>query len=453
MTHWLALLLLAVASPALATPEPVADVSVTRDGENWTADYELHENAPVWAFAESILPRESRTSWRIGTVRVLTPGVSLQRLGNYDALVSREGPLPKRVRLSFTPFTKDIEAGYDPALVLTDGSVALYAGQFRLVPMKSAEDARRADRDSDTLPGIDHPTRMTFVDRAGPMLFKGERVAKAELTDSSAYILSGKAEPHIGSAMTTIVDPALPQWMAASLNDDLPRILALYREWLGPSPVGQPSLLVSWAGPTPRILSMGGSVLPGMVVMTFEGEGVVKPNDKARQYARSFVAHEAAHFWLGQAVSYSTPAESWITEGGAELLAFRATQAADPTYDVRQRLKEARDECVPFLPNGGLSSAYQRPGDFRAYYACGALIALAAEHASGGNFAEFVRTLISRFGQDGTVTRTEWLQLAEERSPGLGATIADLLDKPHADGKAALDGFIARTGISDEFAP
>ena len=85
----------------------------------------LLEKAPVWAFAKSILPRESKQSWRIGSVTVETPGVKLQRIGHYDALVSAKGPLPKHVRLRFTPFVEDIEAGYDAALALADGSVAL----------------------------------------------------------------------------------------------------------------------------------------------------------------------------------------------------------------------------------------------------------------------------------------------------------------------------------------
>ena len=117
MRRWLvALLALVAAAPAAATPEPVAKVTVERQGTRWTADYQLLERAPVWVFAKSVLPRESKTSWRLGTVRVLTPGVRLQRLGNFDALVSAKGALPKHVRLSFTPYLEDIEGGYDPAL-------------------------------------------------------------------------------------------------------------------------------------------------------------------------------------------------------------------------------------------------------------------------------------------------------------------------------------------------
>lgn len=450
--RWL-LALLVVGAPAWATPEPVANVTVKRDGSAWTADYELLEKAPVWAFAKSVLPRESKQSWRIGSVTVATPGVKLQRVGHYDALVSAKGPLPAHVTLRFTPFVQDIEAGYDAALALADGTVALYADQFKIVPIRSVAELAKVPDDDEQLPAVEQPTRMTFVDASGPVLVHGQREPKAVLDDGWVYVLFGDVKPVIGPAMTTILDPGLPRWIADYLNAELPKILARYREQLGPSPVGQPTLFVSWAGPKPQTVSLGGSVLPGMVVMTLEGDALLKPSDKVSHYARWFVSHEAAHFWLGQAVAYSDRSESWITEGGAELLAFRATAAADPTFDVKARLSEAKAECAPFLANGGIASAFEREGDFRAYYACGAIIALAAEKASGGDFADFVRTLIERYGADGTVTRGEWLALLDEQSPGSSAPVAKLLDEKSKDPQTALDRFIAATGIAGEFAP
>jgi len=451
----IALLFLAlVGAPAAAQRPPIATVEVVRDGDRWTADYRLSVRAPVWVFAKSILPRESQRSWRLDTVRVLTPGVSLVRLGNYDALVAANGRmLPPRVRLAFTPYRLDVEAGYDPAISFTDGSVALYADGFKLVPMVSAAAARAADRDDASLPAIAQPTRTIFTDRAGPVLAHGRRVARAALDNGEAYVLFGKLRPTIGPAMTTIFDPALPAWITADLNREMPAILANYRARLGPSPVGQPTLMVSWAGPTKGVVSMGGSVLPGLVVMALEGEGLAAPNVKAAHHARWFIAHEAAHFWLGQAISYDGPAESWITEGGADLLAFRATAAADKGFDVRARLADARTECLPFLKQGGIASAYQRDGQHRAYYACGAIIALAAEQASGGNFGDFVKALIAR-NPDKIVTRAEWLALLDERAPGRGlsAAVSTLLDQAQPDPAAAIDAFIARAGISASFA-
>lgn len=453
IARFLIALLALIAAPAPAQPAPIATVEVVRNGDLWTADYRLSSKAPVWVFARSTLPRESNRSWRLDTVRVLTPGVTLQRLGNYDALVAADGMVPPKVRLAFTPFKLDVEASYDPAISFSDGSVALYANAFRLLPLASLALASAADKNEDTLPGVERTTRTIFVDRAGPVLAHGRRVARAVLDDGQAYVLFGKTRPLIGASMTTIFDPALPVWINTYLNREMPAILADYRSRLGPSPFSQPTLMVSWAGPTKGLVSMGGSVLPGLVTMALEGEGLAKPNDKAAAYARWFVAHEAAHFWLGQAVHYDGPAESWITEGGADLLAFRATAATDKNFNAKARLSEARAECLPFLSRGGVAQAYARDGDFRAYYACGAIIALAAEQASGGNFSDFVKTLIAR-NPDRIVTRAEWLALLDERAPGRGlsAAIANLLDNPQPDPAAAIDAFIIKARIADQFA-
>lgn len=454
MNRLLFALLALVSVPAAAQRPPIATVEVVRDGDRWTADYRLSARAPVWLFAKSILPRESNRSWRLDTVRVLTPGVRLERLGNYDALVANNGgTLPPRIRLAFTPYKLDVEAGYDPAINFSDGSVALYADGFKVVPVASVAAARAADRDEDKLPSIAEATRTIFKDRAGPVLSQGRRVARATMDRGEAYVLFGSLRPSIGPAVTTIFDPALPAWISAYLNREMPAILADYRARLGPSPVGQPTLMVSWAGPTKGVVSLGGSVLPGLVVMALEGEGLAAFNQKAAHHARWFIAHEAAHFWLGQAIAYDGPAESWITEGGADLLAFRATAAADKSFDVRQRLADARAECLPFLEKGGIAGAYRRQNDFRAYYACGAIIALAAEQASGGNFGEFVKTLIAR-NPDKIVTRAEWLALLDERAPGRGlsAAVANLLDKAQPNPATALDAFIARAGIANQFA-
>ncbi len=355
--------------------------------------------------------------------------------------------------MQFSPYFKDIEAGYDPAIALGGDAIAIYADAFKVVPMPSRGAALAAPKDEDSLPASAQPTRLTFRDRAGPILFRGQRVSAASSDSGETYVVFGKIDPVIGPALTTIIDPRMPEWISAYLKREIPEILANYRRRMGPAPVGQPMLIASWQGPTPNMLSLGGSVLPGLVTMVFEGEGAVSPNPRTTNYARWFVAHEAAHFWLGQAVGYSSPAESWITEGGADLLAIRATGAADPTFDVRARLREARAECAPFLKRGGVASAYLRDGDFRAYYACGTLIALAAEQASGGDFTSFVKALIDRHGARRIVTRADWLALLNERSRDTAASqaIADLLDRAHADPDIAINRLLAAARLSGQF--
>ncbi len=440
------LALLALPAAAPATPEPVASAQVVHDGDIWTVDYRLDVKAPAWVFARSALPRVKRQSWRIDSMQVLTPGVTLERIGHYDVLVAARGNVPARVRLRFKPFEKDLESDYDPALVFTDGSVALYSQHFKVAPMGSLDEVRAAPIDSSELPSVIHPTRVSFRDKGGRVLARGNRQDVFTTGDEESYVLFGKAVPVTGAALTTIIDPGLPEWLRDFIVADMPRLLAGYAEKLGPPPTGKPMLMASWSGPTKGVTSMGGSVLTGTVVMAFEGEGVLQPSSAALNAARWFVAHESAHFWLGQVVAYEGPQESWITEGGADLLAIRAVAAIDPEYNAAKRLAEAHDECLPFLAKGGVASANQR-GDHRAYYSCGAIIGLAAEQASGGDFAGFVKALIDRHGQDGIVTRAEWLGLLEERSPGMAAEVSKLLDAAPGGPASALDDFIARAGI------
>jgi hypothetical protein len=178
---------------------------------------------------------------------------------------------------------------------------------------------------------------------------------------------------------------------------------------------------------------MGGSVLDSMLVMAFEGGGLATEVPGVRSGALWFAAHEGAHFWLGQAVSYVRPQESWITEGGADLLAYRAVDATDPGFDVSAALQKALDACLVSSRKGGIASANER-GDHKAYYNCGAIFGLVAESVSGGDFATFVRQLIEANQDDRKVSRSEWLAAVDARAPGkgVGATIARLLDGPAA---------------------
>ncbi|MDI6626078.1 MAG: hypothetical protein QME55_15225, partial [Brevundimonas sp.] len=61
-----------LASPAAASESRPA-VTVTRDGDSWTADYVLDRDAPVWAFYSSSLIMDARRPWRLEQWRVLTP--------------------------------------------------------------------------------------------------------------------------------------------------------------------------------------------------------------------------------------------------------------------------------------------------------------------------------------------------------------------------------------------
>jgi hypothetical protein len=437
--------------PALAPLAPVAAaVDVTRRGDIWTATFHLDRPAPVWVFVRSSVTRDGELPWRSHDWIVETPGVRLERRGRYDVLVGENGAaVPSEVRLRFTPFAHDLLADSAPALAFSNGVIALFSRQFDLfaLPDAAAVEQLPADLSTATIPYT--RTRATFRDEAGPILHAGLRVPSVSLGDEDGtYLLFGPAEPIVSAGIATIIDPALPQWIRGALTSDTPAILGRLAAALGPPPGAEPTLMVSWAGPTPHRISMTGSVLPNLLQMTFEGEGVLRENAGLRDHALWFIAHESAHFWLGEAVTYQYARDQWITEGGADLLAFRIVSEVDPAYDGRAELQKAIDDCIRFSTGHGIATAEDR-NEQRAYYACGTVFGLVAEAASHRPFGAFVRRLVDENRADRVLTREEWLAGLDRVShdPSLSADIARLLDQGATDPASVIASLFGRTGI------
>lgn len=444
----------AAASPPAAVE--VADsrpaVTVTRDGESWTADYRLDRDAPVWAFFSSSLISESRRPWRLEQWRVVTPGVVLERIGNRDVLrAAGGGPVPREVRIEFTPRTENLEADYS-TLVFTDGSVALPSGQFDLFPLASPADVAEVPADLNGYPMEAGPALVTWRDQNGPVLFRGSRVAEVTEAEANTYVLFGQADIVESERLTTVADPQLPGWIGDAIETFAPRVSDLYAERLGAGQTARPTIMMSWTGPTPGRTSMGGSVMPGLIVMAFEGEGVVQPTARVLSMSRWFIGHESAHFWLGQVVSYERVRDAWITEGGADMMAIRATQSIDPDWDARAELQKEVDDCIA-RADEPVAEAAER-GEHRANYACGAVFALVAEgaqrRATGGDWFDLLKPLIDANREDGVLTRKEWLTALDTVSgdPSLRRDMEMLLDQGSPEAADVVAGLLERAGVA-----
>jgi hypothetical protein len=429
------------------TPPPSVAATVVRDGDAWTVEFRFAERAPAWLFTHSSVTRDGNRAWRPGSWTVLTPGVRIERRGRNDVLYALRGNVPRTVRVRFTPVTADLVAEYDPALVFSDGSVALWSGHFHLVPVDSvaAVEALPVDLNGQNFRG--NGSQVTFRDARGQVLHFGQRFDSATLIGGKLYVLFGPLRATTSEGIATVIDPALPDWLKRELTASTPAILRQLTDMLGPHRGLPPTLLVSWRGPTPHLASMGGSTLPGQIGMTFEGIGVVAENQELRHGARWFIAHEAAHFWLGNAVRYEGQGDSWIMEGGADMLAARAIAAMDPAYDPRPKLQTAVNECAGFAARP-IATAGER-GDNQAFYACGAVFALIAEAVSHRPYGAFVRPLIDANRADGVLTAAEWLAALRQAgaNPTIIRDIETLLRTGVADPKAMLASLFTRAGV------
>jgi hypothetical protein len=441
-------LLLTVAVPAAARddvdffePHEVR-VEVTRRGEQWTAEYTFDRPAAAWLFPRTSPTRKGDDRWRARTWSIETAGVRIERRGAFDVLEASRGDVPLKVVLRFTPLAEKLTDDYTPALRFTDGGVALFTGQFDLFPLRSAREASKLPSDMNGVLMAQTRLDMSFTD--------GRRTEKHQ-GESPGYVFLGPTRAVETADVVTLLDPQLPAWIHGALAKNVPQLLARYAAQLGPPKHGRPMVIVSWNGPTPLIMSRGGGALQNQIVMEYEGEGLIKETPERRAEDLWFVAHEAAHFWLGQTVAYEFARDSWITEGGADLLALRVIAALDLPFDWRGYLNRSIAECATLTRRRGVESARDR-NEHRAYYACGLVLSLVAESASGKPFHAFVRRLVDDNRADGVVTRAEWLGAltAQTRDRSLAGDIARLLERGDPDPARLIASLFKRAGVAFE---
>lgn len=410
------LLIMALAAQIAASkvkPDQPASASVTHRNGVWQVDYTLHADTHGWIFPVSAPKQADRRAWRPEAWRVVTPGVRIERHGAYDVLVAdRGGSVPRKVRITFTPTNATLEREYDPAIAFSNGATALYSDQFDLVPIDdpATVDAQKAGLSVQDLGGRALP--VLFHDDAGPVFVQGERQSDPILTGAATYVVFGSGEVQTLGGVAMLADPALPTWLKTDVSQFAPRVASTYAARLGArSDPRLPLLIMGWRGAAPGKVINDGGVRPGEIVLNFEGEGLLERNERAARRTRWFIAHEMGHFWLGsEGVAYSAPSDAWITEGGAEMMAFTLLADTDHEYVISE-LQRAVDDCVK-LGTKPIAQAADRH-ESRAFYACGTVFALAASGVArrhdGSNFFDFINPLLTRHQADRRLGGIEWL--------------------------------------------
>lgn len=442
-------LLLAVFSfPISAQPSDPADtvrVSIHRSGEQWSATFEFPRDEAGWAFLRSNRARDIDASWRLASWDVATPGVELVRIGELDVLRTTAESVPRRVKINFEPYGHDIQADYDPAMIFGDGTVALFTGHFATRPW-GEEEIHDGSAKTQSL--------FALHNEGGSLTYKGKSYQSVDTTDAGTYVIFGSPEFISTKYFTGLLDPGIPAWMRDELDNFLPLAFEGLTERLGePAIAGKPMILGTWAGPTPGRISRGGSVMPGIVTLRFEGEGMLERRPDEIQPVRWFLSHEAAHFWAGQTVNHIGRSQAWISEGGASLLAYRLIQSIDPAYDPGADLANDWQECLELSANGPLVEVHERR-DYRANYACGAVLGMIAEGAAQTNgnrdFFDFWRSLIDAnradVGGDGFASVSDWIaQVSEESGDhSLAADLFQFINHGADDPQIALCSMLAK---------
>jgi hypothetical protein len=416
-------------------------VEVNRRGSRWTAEFSFDRPAMAWLFPRTSPTRAGDDGWR-QRWHIETPDVRIVRRGAFDVLVASRGAVPANVRLRFSPLAEKLVDDYTPALQFTDGGVALFSAQFHLLPLRSAREAARLPSDLNNVLMPQTEVVMRFSDGRTTLEHRG---------DSPTYVFLGPTRALETPDVIAMLDPQLPPWIRGALAKSVPELLQRYADQLGKPRTGRPTVIASWKGPTPGFVSRGGGVLFGQIVMEYEGSGLVTETPERRAEDLWFLAHEAAHFWLGQTVAYEYARDAWITEGGADLLAVRVISELGLPFNWRGELNRAIEDCAELTRRRGVESARDR-GEHRAYYACGTVFGLVAEGVSGKPFHHFVRGLVERNRADGIVSRADWLAAldAQTRDSSLSRDVQRLLERGSPEPAELIASLFRRAGVAYE---
>lgn len=445
----MALALLAAAPAVAQEGQAPVETTVSRNGDTFVAEFTFPHDAAAWAFWRSTPAEDDKRSWRARSWTVLTPGVTLQRRGRYDALVGIGGrPVPRRVRVRVVPFTWEVQADYVPALLLGGRSVALFDGHFSAFSVRDPANLDAMGVQPDEKLIGDSGTRVRFLGGRRPFRLAGDAEGYAKGMSSGAYGLFDVPRPTLTNGIATVIDSEMPRWFADYLRTFTPAALRHLQSGLGPAGITQPTILAAWEGAERNGASMNGGTLKGLILMRVDGKQALHELPALRDMARWFIAHEAAHFWLGHAVGYEGSADNWIMEGGADLLAARTVQRIDPAYSPTPFLNDAIRDCGKAA--GKPVSAAPDRGEPRTTYACGTVFALVAERASKGDFFAFTRALIDRNRAKREVNSADWLAELDRAGgkPALSGAIRRMLQQGSADPKADIAALLREGGIS-----
>lgn len=443
------------ATPTLARPaKAMTEALLSRDSDGvWLLEYRFAHAAPAWFFLRSAKALDGKP-WRSQSWSVETPGVRLERIGHYDVLIGDGAPL-KTVRIRVRPYSDPVEADYQPAMVFSDGGVGVFSDHQLAAPLATIAAVRDLPADLNGVAFDQVPTRLTVRDPGKTLLFNGKLhrgTVRLMLDQQQAYVYSGPARPVATPAFVGIIDPGLPVWAREELNRFTPRLFDYYTTRLGRPAGTRPTLLASWGGTTLPGISLGGSVLDGMVVMDLKGAAMVEAKPALLAQTRWFIGHESAHFWMGQTVRTTRRSAAWMTEGAADVMAVRALAHFHPEYDARGRLQKSIDDCIAINGSKPLSGAYER-SEHRANYACGAVLMMAAEGTvrkrdPRADLFTWLRTLIDPNRKAGVITPDHWLT-AFAASGGVGVEqVRMFLDRGMPDPAVFIAELLTANGVA-----
>ena len=331
--------------------------------EKWEVTYTLTTPAKTLAFVRN--PDTSRTTrWlaQDSDIEIVFDDAKHQ-----EVVRSKSGKSFSAVSFALTPTYKHLGKDYAPFSPFSDGGNAFHSGRLFACANTCTEE--------------DNKWQLTLNIPSDEHIVLNGKVTKNSVswTDNNdgRVVYVGKQEPIITDDVVALIDPGLPESIKASLEEDIPNMMAFFSHSLNPLKGEKPMLLASYANIDDH--STQGGTLPNQIFMHWNRQDLNKQADNSSFVNQTlwFFAHEVAHLYQpGNTEGVSENEEqSWLHEGNADYFAAIAMNFLyeDANSYVESRITRAFDSCSDGLAQTTLAQAHKN-GHFNLYYSCGMIM-------------------------------------------------------------------------------
>ena len=375
-----AALITAMASPHAARAQGAAEATVTIAPEasgNWSVTYEFAEEQSVLVFARSA------SDYRDMTWSLVSDEARFGRVHGVDVAVL-DTPA-KSVEFSIVPLTSTLVGDYTPFVTFTDGSIAVYEGQFSLVPVADMDAVEALEGTTSNLERA--PLTMDVVLSSDkPIIVDGavqQGSVRHRVEGDGTYIYTGDGKIERFGSFTAVIDSSLPAWLRERFDSDLSDIFSRFEAMWGFKLEHKATVMLAYKGGSTQGFSATGGALDQLLMMEIGGDALNEANPDLLSYLHWFFAHEAVHlFQIDKGIEFASGEQSWIHEGAANTMAYNLVASMQDEGAREAFLKGvyggAFDECVSVLETGPLETAGERDA-FSAHYSCGDFVALATD--------------------------------------------------------------------------
>ena len=337
--------------------------STADTSEKWVVTYTLTTPAKTLAFVRN--PDTSRTTrWfaQDNDIEIVFDDTKHQEL-----VRSKSGKSLSTVSFLLTPTYKHLGKDYAPFSPFSDGGNAFHSGRLFACANACTEE--------------DNKWHLTLNVPSDEHIVLNGKVMKSSVswTDNNdgRVVYVGKQQPIITDDVVALIDPGLPESIKASLEEDIPNMMAFFSHSLNPLKGEKPMLFASYANVDDH--STQGGTLPNQIFMHWNRQDLNEQANNSSFVNQTlwFFAHEVAHLYQpGSTEGVSENEEqSWLHEGNADYFAAIAMNFLyeDANSYVESRMTRAFESCTEGLAQTTLARAYKN-GHFNLYYSCGMIM-------------------------------------------------------------------------------